>query len=145
MTPVSRPGRAKRPARGERRPQRPAPVRRRPEPVPLERGRATGILVGLFVFTAGFAIAAIDLFLFDRARAPYLAGVGIGFFGIGVVGFFLNRGTVPRPEAPIWSPTGIRALTRPLGLPPVPVAALLYALTAVGIVGNFVIPMFFAR
>lgn len=111
--------------------------------VPLERGRAVGILVGLFLFAAGFAVAAVDLFLLGTTRAPYLAAVGVGFFGIGVVGFFLNRGTVPRPEAAIWSPTGFRALSRPAGLPAVPVMALFYVLVAVGIVGNFVIPMFF--
>jgi hypothetical protein len=116
-----------------------------PEPVPLERGRAFGILAGLFCFTAGFAVAAVDLFVWGFTRPPYLVAVTVGFVGIGVVGFFLNRGTVPRPEAPLWSPTGIRALARAVGWPATPVMAVVYALALVGVVGNFVVPLFFRR
>ncbi len=115
------------------------------EPVPLETGRARGVLTGLFLFATGFAVAAVDLFVQGVARPVYLVAVTVGFVGIGIVGFFVNRGTVPRPEAALWSPTGLRALARSVRLPASPVIVVFYALVAVGIVGNFVVPLFFRR
>jgi hypothetical protein len=114
-------------------------------PVPLERRRALGILGGLFTFAAGFAVAAVDVFVWGAARPPYLVAVTVGFVGIGVTGFFLPRGTVPRPEAAIWSPTGLRALATALHWPALPVTAAFYALLAIGVVGNFLVPLFFRR
>jgi hypothetical protein len=110
--------------------------------VPLEPGRARGILGGLLTFAGGFAVAAVLLFGLGAAGPGYLVAVTVGFVGIGVTGFYLNRGTVPRPEAPIWSPTGLRALAGAVGLAPGPVLATFYALTAIGIAGNFLVPVF---
>jgi hypothetical protein len=113
------------------------------QPVPLERGRARGILFGLFAFAAGFAVAATELFLWGTARPSYLMSITIGFVGIGIAGWFLNRGTVPRPEAAIWSPTGLRAVASAVGWPAVPIMVIFYGLVAIGVLGNFVIPMAF--
>ncbi len=161
---MSRPGRRPKPAAGRpaagrasARPDRARPDRARPdrggppgrgatpEPVPLERGRSLGVLAGLFLFSGGFAVAAVDLFVWGFTRPPYLVAVTVGFVGIGVAGFFLNRGTVPRPEEALWSPTGFRALARAVGWPATPVMAAFYALVAVGVVGNFIVPLFFRR
>jgi hypothetical protein len=88
-------------------------------------------------------VAAVELFLWGAVQPSYLMSVTIGFVGIGITGFFLNRGTVPRPEAAIWSPTGLRAVARGLGWPAMPIVVTFYALVAIGVLGNFVIPMAF--
>ncbi len=115
-----------------------------PGGVPLERGRATALLGGLLLFGAGFALAAAVSVgnLAGGAGSPlYLICVTLGFVGVGVVGFFLNRGTVPLPEGAIWSPIGLRALARALGLPVGGVMALVYGLIGLGVLGNVVVPL----
>ncbi|MEJ2578817.1 MAG: hypothetical protein P8Z68_06910 [Kineosporiaceae bacterium] len=114
-------------------------------PVPLERGRATAVLSGLGLFTVGFAVAGA-LSLVGAGGSPgYLAVVGLGFAGIGVVGFFLNRGTVPLPEGAIWMPIGLRALARAVGLPGGAVLAVIYGLAVFGITANVVVPLVLGR
>lgn len=108
--------------------------------MPLEPGRARGILTGLVLLGLGFVVAA-TVVLAGGERPLYLAGVIAGFLGLGVVGFFLNRGTVPLPDAPIWSPTGLRALARALGWPAIGVMVVVYGLIGFGVVGNIVIPL----
>jgi hypothetical protein len=99
------------------------------------------MLGGLLLFGLGFAVAAV-VGLGGRTGHPlYLAAIGTGFFGVGVVAFFLNRGTVPLPEAPIWSRVGLRALATALNLPSLGVMVAVYGLIAVGIVGNVVVPL----
>lgn len=140
---MSRPGRPDRP---NARPTRPGAGRGAPvAPVPLEKGRARGVLGGLFLFAAGFAAGAMEFLLTGVAGPAYLLGISVGLAGIGIVGFFLNRGTVPRPEEAIWKPLGLRPWISALGLPVTAVTAVFYTLLLVGVVGNFVVPVFFRR
>jgi hypothetical protein len=124
-------------------PARPG-IPRAPQPpgrVPLERGRAAGMLVGLLVFGLGFLLAAV-VALTGAAGGPlYLGALGVGFSGVGVVAFFLNRGTVPLPEGPIWSRVGLGALAEALALPAIAVMAAVYGLIGLGVLGNVVVPM----
>lgn len=136
--------------------RRPRPERARPQagrpksgartpsaPLPLERGRSRGVLTGMFVFAAGFAVGAVEYLVVGHTGLVWWAGITVGFFGIGATGFFLSRGTVPRPEGAIWKPEGLRPWARGAQLPEVPVLAAFYALLAVGVVGNIIAPVFF--
>lgn len=111
------------------------------EPVPLERGRATGLLTGLAMFVTGFAVAGCLVTARLGGTPGYLVSVTVGLVGVGVVGFFINRGTVPLPPKPIWSPVGIEVLGRALGLPARVLLVGLYGLGAVGVLGNLVVPL----
>lgn len=119
------------------------PGRTTTAPVPLERGRSRGMLAGMFGFAAGFAVAALEYLVVGHTGPIWWAGITLGFFGIGVTGFFLPRGTVPRPEAALWKPEGLRPWVAGAGLPQVPVLVAWYVLVAVSIVGNFIVPVFF--
>jgi hypothetical protein len=100
-----------------------------------------GVLGGLLAFTLGFAVAGVSVLAGAGGGPLYLAGVGIGLAGVGVVGFFYHRGTVQLPQAKLWSPRLLRALVQPLNLPAGPVIGVLYVLGAVGLVGNLLIPL----
>jgi len=99
------------------------------------------MLAGLLLFGLGFAVAALISLTTWGGRPAYLTSIALGFVGVGVVAFFLNRGTVPLPEAPIWSRVGLRALARALDLPAMVVMAVVYGLIVLGIVGNVLIPL----
>lgn len=111
------------------------------QPVPLERGRAAGMLTGLILFGVGFLAAAVVGLAGHGGGPAYLASVGVGFFGVGCVAFFLNRGTVPLPEAPIWSRIGLTKLAVALDLPPLAVMGVVYGLIGAGVLGNIIIPL----
>ena len=114
--------------------------------VPLEQGRARGILAGLLLFGVGFLVSGVVAWTHHAGSPAYLTAVGVGFFGIGCVAFFLNRGTVPLPEGkPIWSRVGIAALCTSLGLPTLPVTVVIYALIGIGILMNVVLPFAIKR
>ena len=112
-------------------------------PLPLERGRSRGVLAGLFAFVLGFGVGAVESLVIGAVGPVYWVGISVGLFGIGATGFFLGRGTVPRPEAPLWKPEGLRPWVRGAGLPELPTLVAFYALLAVGIVGNVIVPVFF--
>lgn len=97
------------------------------------------------MFGTGFAAAAVLVVAGTSGTPAYYVSVTVGLVGVGVVGFFLNRGTVPLPPKPIWSPVGIAALARALGLHARALTAGLYALAAVGVVGNLVVPLLIRR
>lgn len=110
--------------------------------VPLERGRAAGVLSGLLAFGVGFLVAALAGLAGQVMGPLYLTGLGIAFAGIGCVAFFLNRGTVPLPEgSPIWSRVGLAKLAEALGLPALGVQIVVYGLIGLGVVGNVVLPL----
>jgi hypothetical protein len=115
------------------------------EPVPLERGRAIGLLTGLAMFVTGFAVAGCLVIARLGGTPGYFMSVTVGLVGVGVVGFFINRGTVPLPPKPIWSPVGIAVLGRALGLPARVLLVALYGLGAVGVLGNLVVPLVVRR
>lgn len=108
---------------------------------PLEPGRARGILAGLLLFGLGFALLAAFSATGTGGTAFSLLWILLGFTGAGLVAFFLNRGTAPLPQAPIWSPTGLRAVARGLGLPDGMVMVAVYGLVTVGVVGNIIVPL----
>jgi hypothetical protein len=110
-------------------------------PVPLERGRAVGVLCGLGMFVVGFAVAGLLVVTRTSGTPVYYVSVTVGLVGVGVVGLFLNRGTVPLPGKPIWSPMGVAMLARSLGLPVRVLLAVLYGLGAVGVLGNLLVPL----
>jgi hypothetical protein len=114
-------------------------------PVPLERGRAAGLLTGLAMFVTGFAVAGCLVAARLGATPGYYVSVTVGLVGVGVVGFFLNRGTVPLPPKPIWSPVGIDALARALELPARVLLVTLYGLGGVGVLGNLAVPLLLRR
>ncbi|HET9655556.1 MAG TPA: hypothetical protein VFP72_09395 [Kineosporiaceae bacterium] len=113
--------------------------------VPLETGRARGLLTGLGMFGTGFAVAAVLVTARMGGTPGYFVSVTAGLVGVGLIGFFLNRGTVPLPPKPIWSPVGIAALARALNLPFRPLLVTLYVLGAIGVAGNLVLPMVLHR
>ncbi len=114
-------------------------------PLPLERGRAGWVLAGLGLFVLAFAVAAALLLAGAGGGPLYLTCVALGFAGLGVVGAFLNRGTVPLPAGPIWAPDGLRELARALGWPAAPVLVGVYGLAAAGVLGNIVLPVLLRR
>lgn len=108
--------------------------------VPLERGRAAALLTGLVLFGLGFVIAAAASLAGAGGGVAYIVGLVVGFGGAAVVAVFLNRGTVPLPEAPIWSPTGLRALAEALALPVIGLMVAVYGLIGLGVAGNILVP-----
>jgi len=111
-------------------------------PVPLERPRALGLFWGLFAFAAGFALAGLAVLLGAGGQPVYMICVFVGFMGIGAVGFFINRGTVPLPDGAIWSPVGLAAVARGVGLPARAVLVGFYVLVAFGVLVNLLLPLF---
>lgn len=110
-------------------------------PVLLERGRAAGMLSGLVCFTAGLAAAAV-LVLGGHGSTPgYYVAITVGLVGIGLIGYFYHRGAAALPQGRIWSPPVLRAVIVSLDLPAAPIIAVLYALGAIGIIGNLVVPL----
>jgi len=141
----SRPRSAGRPGPRTPRPAAPSPhpsLHRGPAAVPLERARAGALLGGLLAFTVGFAAAGVVVAArWKGGGLVYVIGLCLGLVGIGLVGFFYHRGSAQLPEARLWSPELLRAVIEPLRLPPVPVISALYLFTAIGVLGNLVIPL----
>jgi hypothetical protein len=108
---------------------------------PIERRRAAGVLIGLVVFTAGFAAAGLLVIAGQGGSPPYLVAITAGLVGVGAVGFYLHRGTVELPQARIWQPVMLRAFISALRLPESLILAVIYALGVIGIIGNIVVPM----
>jgi hypothetical protein len=97
------------------------------------------------MFVTGFAVAGVLVPAGAAGTPPYYVSVTVGLVGVGVVGFFLNRGTVPLPPRPIWSPDGVAALGRALGLSAPALLIGLYGLGAIGVLGNLVVPVLTRR
>jgi hypothetical protein len=108
--------------------------------VPLERDRAVGVLAGLVLFGLAFVVAALVAESSHGIGPAYWTAIGVGFTGIGMVAFFLRRGTVPLPPGPIWSRAGLAVLAESLGLPAVAVQAVVYGLIGAGVIGNILLP-----
>jgi hypothetical protein len=114
-----------------------------PAPVPFERNRALRILGGLFFFLLGFAVAAVLVVAGRPVTPPYYAAIIVGVAGLAVAGVAMARGTTPMPETPIWSRDTLGLLSAAAGLRAVAVIATLYALAAIGVLGNLVYPLAF--
>jgi hypothetical protein len=110
---------------------------------PLERRRATVMVVGLLGFATGFAVAGM-LVLSNQSRHPlWFIAIGFGLASIGVVGVALSKGTVPMPSTPIWSPPTLRLVARSAGAPVTGFLVAFYLLLGFGLLGNLVLPLFF--
>jgi hypothetical protein len=118
---------------------------RTPRPVPLERGRAAGLLAGLIAFTAGLAAAALLVLAGYGSTPPWLVAITIGLVGVGLIGFFYHRGNVALPSGRIWSPAVLRAVVTSLDLPATPIIAVLYGFGVIGVLGNLVVPLLLRR
>jgi hypothetical protein len=136
VTPASRPG--------ERRPSA-----RRPSadfaPPPLTRRQAAGILAGLGTFAVGFAAAGVLVLLHAGGSPAYWCLVSLGLLGIGALGISSPRTVADVGRPPAWSRAGLTAVAEPLGLPRLTVIAAFYALIAVGLLGNVVLPIVLGR
>ena len=75
----------------------------------------------------------------------YYITVSIGFIGIAVLGFFSRRVTADVPPPPVWSPRGLTRVADGVGVPARPVVVTFYALIAVSVVGNLLLPLVFRR
>jgi hypothetical protein len=145
-TPNRRPGTGGRsPARPAGRPaqgrlqQRPAQSR------PLLRGEARGALLGLALFAIGFAVAGVLVAAGLGSTAGYYVTISVGLVGIGVLGFFSRRVPADVPPPAIWSPRGLTRVADGAGVPARLVVVTFYALIAVSVVGNLLLPLVIRR
>jgi hypothetical protein len=132
VTPAGRPG--------GRRPSTPRPSAELALP-PLSRGQAARILAGLGTFAVGFAVAGVLVLLHQGGSPAYWCLVSIGLLGIGALGFASPRTVADAGRPAVWSRAGLTGIAEPLGLPWRAVAGVFYALLAVGILGNVILPI----
>jgi hypothetical protein len=71
--------------------------------------------------------------------------IRVGLLGIGTVGVFSPRGIAEAGRPPVWSRRGLQGITDTVGLPSLPVAVVFYALVAVSVFGNLLVPLVVRR
>jgi hypothetical protein len=106
----------------------------------VNRTSAAGLLSGLVVFAVGFCVAAVAVLAGAPGSWWYLTAVGLGFSGIGLLGFHLNRARASLPPGPIWGREGLGSLATALGWPVGLVRWGWLALIAFGVFGNLIWP-----
>ena len=111
--------------------------------VPFEKGRATAILTGLFLFLFGFAVAGVLVVAGLAVTPPYYAAIVTGVIGIVLLGVAVTRGGTPMPATPLWSRDTLRLMADAAGLPATPTMVVLYSLGAIGVLGNLAYPLIF--
>jgi hypothetical protein len=99
----------------------------------------------LAAFGLGFAAAGVLVTLHLGGSPAYWCLVSLGLLGIGAVGFSAPRSPDDAARPPIWSPAGLGGVADPLGLSRVLVTTVFYALVAVGVLGNVVLPILLGR
>jgi hypothetical protein len=67
--------------------------------------------------------------------------ISVGLVGIGVLGFFSRRVPADVPPPAIWSPRGLTRVAHGAGVPARLVVVAFYALVAVSVIGNVVVPL----
>ena len=147
-----RPSSNRRPGAGGRPQARPAgrAVPLRPHPrsgqvQPLPPGEARGALAGLFLFALGFAVAGVLVAAGAGSSPAYYVTISAGLVGIGVLGFFSRRVPAEVPPPPIWSPRGLTRVADGAGAPARVLVVLFYALVAVSVIGNLLVPLTLRR
>ncbi|HVN10684.1 MAG TPA: hypothetical protein VMT69_01230 [Kineosporiaceae bacterium] len=115
------------------------------EPPPLERRQARGMLAGLAMFAAGFAVAGVLVVSGLGGTPGYWILVSVGLLGVAVAGFSSPRGPLERSRPPVWSRRGLGGVSGALGLPARAVTATFYGLLVVGGLGNLLIPALVRR
>ena len=101
------------------------------------------MLGGLGAFAAGFAAAGVLVAAGHGGTPAYWCLVSLGLFGVAALGVASPRSLADAGRPAVWSRSGLAAVADPLGLPGGLVAAAFYALLAVGVLGNVVLPLAF--
>jgi hypothetical protein len=112
---------------------------------PLLRGQARGALTGLLLFALGFAVAGVLVASGAGGTPPYYVAISVGLVGIGVLGFFSRRVPAEVQPPPIWSPRGLGRVADGAGVPSRPLVVAFYALIAVSVIGNLLVPLTLRR
>ena len=108
---------------------------------PLLHGEARGALTGLVLFALGFAVAGVLVAAGIGSTPAYYVAISVGLVGIGVLGFFSRRVPADVPPPPIWSPRGLTRVADGAGVPPRLLVVVFYALVAVSVIGNLLVPL----
>ena len=143
-----RPTANRRPGTGGRSSARPAgrsaparPQQRAGQPRPLLRGEARGTLTGLALFAIGFAVAGVIVVVGLASTPWYYITISLGLLGIAVLGFFSRRVAAEVQPPPVWSPGGLTRVADGAGVPARLVVVTFYALIAVSVLGNVLLPL----
>jgi hypothetical protein len=112
---------------------------------PLLPGEARGALAGLVLFAIGFAVAGVVVAAGFPGSPGYYVAISVGLVGIGVLGFFSRRVPADVPPPAIWSPRGLTRVANGAGVPARLLVVGFYALLAVSVVGNLVVPLALRR
>ena len=112
---------------------------------PLLRGEARGALTGLVLFALGFAAAGVLVAAGIGSTPGYYLAISVGLVGIGVLGFFSRRVPAEVPPPPVWSPRGLTRVADGAGVPPRLLVVVFYALVAVSVIGNLLVPLTLRR
>jgi hypothetical protein len=141
-TPNRRPGAGGRPSpRPAGRSAQPRPQQRPGQARPLLQGEARGALTGLALFAVGFAVAGALVAAGLGSTPGYYVAISVGLVGIGVLGFFSRRVPAEVQPPPVWSPRGLTRIAQGSGVAPRIVVVGFYALIAVGVIGNLLVPL----
>ena len=97
-------------------------------------------LVGLALFAGGFAAAGV-IVAARASSSAYYAAVVVGLIGATVLARQGGRVASDLHAPPIWSPRGVARVADGAAVPALPVVVVFYALIAVSIIGNVVVPL----
>jgi hypothetical protein len=103
------------------------------------------MLAGLALFSVGFAVAGLLVTASLGGTPVYWIFISVGLVGIGVAAGFSPRGVAEAARPPVWSRQGLAGVSEALRLPARAIAIAFYALVAVGVVGNLLVPLVFRR
>jgi hypothetical protein len=103
------------------------------------------MLAGLALFSVGFAVAGLLVVASLAGTPAYWIFISAGLVGIGVAGGFSPRGVIEAARPPVWSRRGLVGVSEALRLPARVIAIAFYALVAVGVVGNLLVPLALGR
>jgi hypothetical protein len=109
-------------------------------PALIGRDRAARLLVGLSMFALGFAIAGA-LVVSNVSGTPWVLAVVLGLVGLVFTGLAMRGASGVLPQQAVWSPFTLRLIAERLGIPAVPLMVVLYGLTALGVLGNVILPL----
>jgi hypothetical protein len=71
----------------------------------------------------------------------YYLAISLGLVGIGVLGFFSRRVPAEVQPPPVWSPRGLTRIADGAGVASRPLVVGFYALVAVSVIGNLLVPL----
>jgi hypothetical protein len=115
------------------------------QPAPLPPGEARRTLTGLALFAIGFAVAGLIIAVGLAGTPGYYIMISIGLIGIAVLGFSSRRVVADVQPPPVWSPAGLTRVADGAGVPARLVVVTFYALIALSVLGNVVLPLMSRR